>query len=119
MLSTSPTYANLSVKVTTAFTGAVEASQISLFAPTTSSTTTEGYSPVQQLIHICPDLEDKPGAPPKTPDLVHQPDDDPFTASTTFGPGQLIEELDDHVLLNNENALLKSTSALGESEGRS
>lgn len=90
------------------FDSAAISSSISYYK-SSSVTEFEDSSSLSYLIHICPELSSKPGAPPETPNLVDEPEQDPFAAP--YRQEETILELKDHVLLLNKNALLRGKSS--------
>jgi hypothetical protein len=95
--------------VASTFASAVEKDQVSVFEASSSSKHS-GSGAFDHVVFVCPELDEKPGAPHKTPDLSSPKDKDPFKGPS-FPEGQSIADLGDHVALNNTNAMRDRTFA--------
>lgn len=85
------------------FDSAVAQDQISIYQAQSLSRHT-GTGAFSHVVLICPELDEKPGAPPTTPDLTSKPDEDPFEGPE-FPEGQSIADIGDHIVLTNTNAM--------------
>lgn len=96
-------YDSLPSLIKGSFDAAVEAEQITIYEEVSSSTQ-HGVGAFSHVIFVCPELDEKPGAPHKTPDLASETEKDPFEGPS-FEPGQAIADLGEHVLMTNQQAM--------------
>lgn len=93
--------------VSSTFASAVAKDQVSIFQASSSSKHC-GTGAFGHVVFVCPELDEKPGAPHQTPDLSSPKEKDPFEGPS-FPEGQSIADLGDHVALTNTNAMRDGT----------